>query len=405
MIWFEWKKIFGRRLNIIAMISGYVLIAVCMFNYITQGRFYDKTTDTYLEGMESFSRSREQAAQQTKIITDEYITQLVQQIQNYQLDLERDDAYMEVIRPLGDIFYFTVKNYTDMREEIIDNNVLNAIDLSKGAQFYKQRMAKIKDYLNMDFSSGNYKEAEKQYWIQKAENVEVPFRWGSKREMSTIWEIINIGFYLVFVIIICVSPVFASEYESGAAALLLTTKFGKNRLIYTKILASVIFTVGYLTLGNLLAVATIGLLLGFHGADLPVQLWNSVIPYSMNAAQVCLLTFVIILLISITIALFLLCCSAGLRSSLAVLVIGVTIMIAPAFFPMSKESGLWNHLNYLFPVRAIDVKEMLGSFVSYTVGNFVISYLAMVVIVYTAVSAAALAFTRKGFVRGSLRGK
>ena len=219
MIWFEWKKIFGRRLNIIAMISGYVLIAVCMFNYITQERFYDKTTDTYLEGMESFSRSREQAAQQTKIITDEYITQLVQQIQNYQLDLERDDAYMEVIRPLGDIFYFTVKNYTDMREEIIDNNVLNAIDLSKGAQFYKQRMAKIKDYLNMDFSSGNYKEAEKQYWIQKAENVEVPFRWGSKREMSTIWEIINIGFYLVFVIIICVSPVFASEYESGAAAL------------------------------------------------------------------------------------------------------------------------------------------------------------------------------------------
>lgn len=405
MIWFEWKKIFGRRLNIIAMISGYVLIAVCMFNYITQERFYDKTTDTYLEGMESFSRSREQAAQQTKIITDEYITQLVQQIQNYQLDLERDDAYMEVIRPLGDIFYFTVKNYTDMREEIIDNNVLNAIDLSKGAQFYKQRMAKIKDYLNMDFSSGNYKEAEKQYWIQKAENVEVPFRWGSKREMSTIWEIINIGFYLVFVIIICVSPVFASEYESGAAALLLTTKFGKNRLIYTKILASVIFTVGYLTLGNLLAVATIGLLLGFHGADLPVQLWNSVIPYSMNAAQVCLLTFAIILLISITIALFLLCCSAGLRSSLAVLVIGVTIMIAPAFFPMSKESGLWNHLNYLFPVRAIDVKEMLGSFVSYTVGNFVISYLAMVVIVYTAVSAAALAFTRKGFVRGSLRGK
>lgn len=400
MIWFEWKKIFGRKLNIIAMISGYVLIAVCMFSYITQERFYDKTTDTYIEGIESFSRSREQAEQQTEIITDEYITQLVQKIQSYQLDLESDEAYMEVIRPLGDIFYFIAKNYTDMREEIIDRNALNAIDLSKRAQFYNQRMTKIKDYLKMDFSFGNYKEAEKQYWIQKAENVEVPFRWGSKREMSTMWDIINIGFYLVFVIIICVSPVFASEYESGAAALLLTTKFGKNRLVYSKILVSVLFTVGYLTLGNLLAVGAIGLLLGFQGADLPVQLWNSVIPYSLNAAQVCILTFVIILLISITITLFLLCCSAGLRSSLAVLVIGVTIMIAPAFFPMSKESGLWNHVNYLFPVRAIAVKEMLGSFVSYTVGNFVISYLAMVVIVYTAVSVAALAFTRKGFVRG-----
>ena len=35
------------------------------------------------------------------------------------------------------------------------------------------------------------------------------------------------GFYLWFVIVICVSPVFSSEYESGAAALLLTTKHGK----------------------------------------------------------------------------------------------------------------------------------------------------------------------------------
>ena len=30
MIRFEWKKIFERRLNVIAMLMGYVLIGVCV---------------------------------------------------------------------------------------------------------------------------------------------------------------------------------------------------------------------------------------------------------------------------------------------------------------------------------------------------------------------------------------
>lgn len=43
------------------------------------------------------------------------------------------------------------------------------------------------------------------------------------------------------------------EYESGAALLLLTTKFGKNRLIWSKIAVSLLFTVGYLSVGILAA--------------------------------------------------------------------------------------------------------------------------------------------------------
>ena len=59
------------------------------------------------------------------------------------------------------------------------------------------------------------------------------------------------GFYLWFVIVICVSPVFSSEYESGAAALLLTTKHGKGRLVWSKLVAALLFTAGYLAVGIL----------------------------------------------------------------------------------------------------------------------------------------------------------
>ena len=166
MIRFEWKKIFERRLNVIAMLMGYVLIGVCVVMRISQSNFYDEKTQTYVYGVDAVRMDQQRAEAQTDSLSEEYITQLVSKIQSRHLDLESDEAYEEVIRPLGDIFWVTAKNYTDMREGITDRNALNEIDLTDGAHFYEQRMKKITDFLNMDFSFGNYKESEKAYWIQ-----------------------------------------------------------------------------------------------------------------------------------------------------------------------------------------------------------------------------------------------
>lgn len=399
MIGYELKKIFERRLNRIAMISGYVLLAGCVFSFISGASFYDKETDSYVEGIEGIRLEQERAKEKEDEISEEYITRIVEEIQDYGMDLESDEAYMEVIRKMGDIFYFIAKNYTDMRESYADVNAIMEIDLTDGAQFYKQRMKKITDYLNMDFSYGNYSEAEKEYWIQKAENTIVPFAWGDKCIMDMVWNTVGIGFYLWFVIVICVSSVFASEYESGAASFLLTTKYGKDRLIWSKIAASVLFAAGYHFMGTVMTVCAIGVLFGFPGINLPVQVWNSVIPYNLTTGQACFAYLAILLLLGITITLFLLFCSARFRSSLATLVIGMTVLIGPAFFPMSKSSGLWDHINYLFPVRAVDLKEILGSYVSYRAGDWVIPYVEMIVLVYTAIGIAALISTRKGFVK------
>ena len=217
--------------------------------------------------------------------------------------------------------------------------------------------------------------------------------------MSNLWELVFVGVYLLFVVVICTSSVFSAEYETGAAFLLLTTKYGKDKMIWSKIAVSMLFVVGYLTGGALLAVGSTALIIGLPGADLPVQLWNSVIPYNLTVGQACLGSLAMNLLIGITIALVLLYSSAGLRSSLATLVIGAAIIIAPAFFPMSKESGLWNHINYLFPVRAVNLEDIMGSYVSYTMGNVIIPYVGMVVIVYTVISVVALALVRRAFVK------
>lgn len=399
MMRYEWKKIFESRLNVLAMLLGYLLIGVVVFSYISQERFYDAATDGYIEGIEAYQMKQELAQSQTDVITEEYVTELIGEIQSIGIDLESDEAYTKIISPLGDMFYFVSKNYTDMRDSITDISAVSKVNLEDGAGFYEQRMEKIRDYLNMDFSYGNYTEAEKAYWLEKAEHTNVPFRWGGKAVMSIVWEYMFTGIYLWFVVVICTSSVFSSEYESGAAYLLLTTKHGKDKLVWSKIGVSVLFTVGYLTVGAMLALVPTALFLGLPGVDLPVQLWDSVIPYNITIGQTCLGGFGLGLLIAVAIALTLLCCSAGFRSSMATLTIGVAVIIAPMFFPMSKESGLWNHINYLFPGRAFNLKENLGSYVSYAAGDIVISYTAMVVIVYALICAAALLLIRRIFVR------
>lgn len=399
MMRYEWKKIFERRLNVVAMLLGYLLIGICVFSYFSQETFYDEKTDSYIEGIEAIHMERARAEAQTDVITEEYMTKLISEIQSHNMDLESDEAYVEVIRPLGDIFYFTAKNYTDMRENTLDMSALGRLDLTDGARFYEHRMEKITDYLNCDFSYGNYTEAEKAYWIEKAENTNIPFKWGDKSVMSNLWELVFVGVYLLFVVVICTSSVFSAEYETGAAFLLLTTKYGKDRMVWSKIAVSMLFVVGYLTGGALLAVGSTALIIGLPGSDLPVQLWNSVIPYNLTVGQACLGSLAMNLLIGITIALVLLYSSAGLRSSLATLVIGAAIIIAPAFFPMSKESGLWNHINYLFPVRAVNLEDIMGSYVSYTMGNVIIPYVGMVVLVYTVISVVVLLLIRRAFVK------
>ncbi len=181
MIWFEWKKIFERRLNQFAMLAGYILIGVCVFFYISQVRIYDLEAETYIEGLEAVRLSQERAEGQTDVISEEYITKLIGDIQRIGVDLGTDESYEKIARPLGDIYYFIVKNYTDMRESSLDEKALGVLATADRAHISAQRMTQIPDYLNLDLSYGSSQASEKEYWIQKAEDIVMPFKLGRQK--------------------------------------------------------------------------------------------------------------------------------------------------------------------------------------------------------------------------------
>lgn len=399
MVYFELRKIFVRKFNLIAMFAGYLLILFCVFYLIKNYSFYDKDTESHVKGINAFQMSKEKNNAMTDYLTEDYLTHLTKSIQAKNIQLDTDEGYIEAISPIKDILWVLCNNYTDARESVVDWNKINEISTKGGINFYKRRIEKATEFLNMDFSYGNYSNKEKSFWLSMEQKVVTPFKWGDKAAMDIVWDAIQIAFYFMFVIVLCISPVFASEYESGAAALLLTTKNGKNQLIYAKIIAVVLFSVLYMVLGTGLGIVIIGVVVGIHGAELPVQLWGTVIPYNWSVGMACVVSFAVILLVTLTVALFTAFLSSNIKSSMVVLIIGYVLLIAPALFPMSKESGLWNHINYLFPVRVASVKDMIKTFNSYQFGTAIISYLGMAVVVYLIISIISFWRIKSGFAK------
>lgn len=381
MIYYEFQKIFKRKFNIAAMLAGYLLMLVCVIVFVTQESFYDADSDSYVYGIQGYRMSEIRNAELTDYLTEDYLTDVVKGIQEKNMDLQTDEAYMQVIRPISSLLVVICVNYTDIGESV-EWGTLNEISAENGIRFYERRMEKIEEYLNLDFSYGRYSEQEKTFWLEKENEVRIPFQWGDKSVMNSVWNTIEISFYLMFVVAVCISPVFASEYESGASALLFTTRYGKSKLITAKILAAILFSLAYIAVGIGMGVAIIGITLGFPGAELPVQLWNTIIPYNWTVGKTCVISLAMKLLVALTFSLFTMLLSSKIKRSLSTLVIAFTVLIGPIFLPMSAECRLWNQINSLFPISVLMTKDMISTLNSYQFGPVIFSYLGMAVLVY-----------------------
>lgn len=398
LIGYEWKKILMKKVNVAALSAGAILMILYVLYSIHDNSVMNIDTKEYVTGIKSFALSKKQNQDLTESLTEDFLSKEVRRIQSYGVDLGSDQAFYDYLRQNYDLWNLIAGNYTEMNE-YARMETLNDIGDNSGIHFYEARKEKIESYLNWDFTYGNYTQAEKDFWMKKVEESDIPFTWGSKDNMRIIWNTILISIYSIFILILCVASVFSSEVESGAAALLLTTKKGRKTHAGAKITASVLFAVFYQCILFSMAVCMEGILIGFDGVKLPIQLWGTEIPYNWSVGQACLINFLVILLVTVAMVLFTLLLSSRVRNSIVTLVISLLVMIVPLMLPMSKISGLWNHINWLFPIRVVILKDCLKVFNSYVFGNMVISYIGMIFVVYAIISLFCLCFISGGYTK------
>lgn len=399
---YELKKIFMKKINIVAMLVGYIILAITTIYPVMIEDVYIFSEDKELTGLDAIKYQQDFAKNQTDELSEEYVTDVLKEIQASNIDPNSDEGYLTMNDKYDNLYDYLLKSYKPIGDMSLNRDTLFKVDIKDGAKFYETRIQRVKELVNKNLPTGNYSKAEKEFWINKAKSVKTPFKWGNTFVVKQYDTVIALSFYMMFVLVVCLSSVFPTEHENRTEGLLLSTKQGQRNLVLAKAGASYTFGFGYLFLGYLVSGLWLYFTIGAEGFDLPIQLLDSSICSSMNMTQYLLLQLlisVVVCFFEISLILFVSAFTRNGMGTMAVLAAGLAI---PAFIPFSKESGLFNHLIAFAVVRMMDLEECLVKFIDYKVGPVIMDLTSFAIVIHVVVAVVLVLFLRKIYVQRAL---
>ena len=191
-------------------------------------------------------------------------------------------AYAKYIQSDSELKYLIDAAFTP-KGESYDYYAMGSMNPEDAVNFYENRMGKVGEYLNMDYSYGNYSKADKEYFIARNEKITMPFHY----EYNTGWnKLLGISYVslMVIALVVCITlaPMFSSEYQTGADAILLSTRYGRSKLIIAKIVSSFLLTSIIYISGIFILTLVTFLIYGSGGSDCSLQVLNFLAPADVN---------------------------------------------------------------------------------------------------------------------------
>ena len=408
LIYFEFIKAYKRKSFICAVVL--MLAAMILIPCTTIRENHWVTEDGV--SVTGFAAIRAQKKAQNETAGDLTSEKIAAAIKSYQTaygnpeNFESDGvggsylgnaAFGKYIQPYENINNL-LRNAFSGKGETYDFYVMDKLSSSDADAFYDRRMNKVEEYLNMDYSYGNYSESDKEYYITKNEKIDTPFRIGYCERWEKLLSISTISM-MVIVLVICISlaPAFSSEYQTGADAILLSTKYGKNKLIIAKIVSSFMLTSGIYWGGMLLLTIVTLLIYGAGGGSCSLQTLTLLAPSDVTLFG----SFMYVLLAGYFMCLFMqgltLMLSAMLSSPFPVIIITLVSYFVPSFISYSRSSRLFNNILNLFPAKMAAAYTSLAKYELYHVLFLKIPYSTMMILVALVVAVVTLPLAYKSF--------
>ena len=403
LVKYEFLKILRKKSTLIVMAVSLLITAVFFVLPILQFQIYNQ--DGVLRGLDGIAYEKEQYAEISVPLTNEYITETIKEVQELFADPDNlgydgneqfliDDAYWNGIAPREELLGLIAKNYAAPNVSV-GYNVLPDLDISNGTDFYQARQEKIETILN-DLSKG-LSDEEKEYWQNMNDQVEKPFQYGYFGGWEVIISAFELLMFAVLAICIVIAPVFSGEYQAGTDAVILSGKYGKTKLITAKIWAALLFGVLAFTLHILVAFAISLTAFGIDGWNLPLQINGTTVPYPLTFLEGTLINLGVIYLVLIGMSALTLFLSARMRSPYQVLIVVLPILFLPMFLSPNGTSGLYNLLVFLTPYQSL--KPNFGSYLSYQLGPVVLDAFITRAVLYVILALILLPLARSGFKR------
>jgi ABC-type transport system involved in multi-copper enzyme maturation permease subunit len=184
-----------------------------------------------------------------------------------------------------------------------------------------------------------------------------------------------IGLFLMLGITYCLAPLFAGEYTTKMDALILSSRFGKNKLITAKILTGFSFSLLITVLGLVVSIVEIFCIYGIEGGNMPIQVWGLVgilMVYPFKCFTGLLLISLCLSFAAMLMSGIIMLLSAKLKSPYHTVILSSIIVLVPLIFQVPGDLRILNFLVHLLPTNMMSYDRIFSTYL-YSVGDISIT--------------------------------
>lgn len=348
LVKFEYKKIIVKKSFIGAVIIMLFVAIVGMISpYFSTGTSRNGHS---LSGAKNQKLNKEAQQSVAGYVDDEMIAAVIAKNVEARDNIDEDGDYE------WDIYNSNIRPYNTLRDNLIRvlspvNNSnfenFNSLDNASGIDFYSLRTKLLEDTLK----AANCPQKEIDKSLELNATVQTPFYQDYAGGYSTfLIRIKTCTIFFIVCIAMCIAPVFSGEYVQKTDALILTTKYGKSKMIIAKIVAAISFSLIFLLAALLIAaICTLGLY-SWTGANVSFQYYDFLSVADITMLQAVIIYCLAVLCVAVVISAITLLCSSRL-SPFATIVTVILILFSGMFLNIPMEN--LRMLNYLFQAKVV----------------------------------------------------
>ena len=302
LVKFELKKMVARKSTRYTCLAIVVVLCAIMTLNVLQTKTVSNT-DEILSGLDAIQQRQANAETRAGVLTDErieaetvaYFDLAFSQLDPKEVAAMSDAAAYDAVRTAygeqgarelyGSGYWpWLFSAWNSGGKEPIQVSAL--IGPSPEVPFYEALAQKTQAILD-DGQGGawTYSEAERAYWTQKQAEVSTPIAYGYAGGWENIMDCMGFLAFAMIAVCVALAPMFAAEYQERTDSVILSSRYGRSKLVAAKLVAAFLFATAYFALcaGIVFAVS-----LGAHGAGgagLPIQISAVSSPYDLTMAQ------------------------------------------------------------------------------------------------------------------------
>lgn len=372
---FELKKIIKRRSSIMAIAMVFLVCIINLVFSISGESYGSDLTGNLKKGISAITKKREEVNNLNGNLTEKRISDVI----NIYNSLQKNSKNTGDFDGLNEEEYYTHwQKYKDI-DSLIDRSygqsLLLGVDASAnlkskdGIKFYSNREKQVLNYIEHE-SSYEYTNKEKDKIIKTTNKMDTPLYYNyTDGWFKLIWDMSLISIVIIICASICISSIFSSECENQIDGIILSTKYGKDKLIKSKFKAAFIFTTIFYFISIGFAAFIRLFIYGFEGWNCKIQsvstYWHSM--YNINFLQAFLLSVVfgyIGCLVATSIAMFI---SSKLKNSFTVIIMTLGLLFVPRFINMGTMPKFIDYIVDLFPINIANINNTLGYYKFYDI--------------------------------------